>query len=116
MTLPIHAFAQNPVAEVNGTSYDNIADAVNVWRTTNNSTLTLKADVTLPAVITLKSTENHTLNLGTYTMTAASEQHAIEITCEGRSSASYCLTVNADRSNPGGNRCKPLSPLFRQIY
>lgn len=112
MTLPIHAFAQNPVAEVNGTSYDNIADAVNVWRTTNNSTLTLKADVTLSAVITLKSTENHTLNLGTYTMTAASGQHAIEITCEGRSSASYCLTVNADQSNPGGITANGKSCIY----
>ncbi|MBR5280352.1 MAG: hypothetical protein IKU26_05240, partial [Clostridia bacterium] len=102
LLFPVHAFAQDAVAEVNGTSYENIADAVDAWRGTNNSTLTLKADVTLPAVITLKSTENHTLNLGTYTMTAAAGQHAIEITCEGRSSASYCLTVNADSTNPGG--------------
>ncbi len=88
------------VAKVGNTEYTSIDEAIAAW--TNGTTLTLLADVTLTDVITLKSTENHTLNLGTYTMTAASGKNAIEITCEGRSSASYALTINADATNPGG--------------
>lgn len=89
-----------PVAKVGTNEYGSIDEAIAAW--TNNSTLTLLSDVTLSDVVKLKSTEHHILNLGTYTMTAASGQHAIEITCEGRSSASYALTVNADATNPGG--------------
>ena len=88
------------VAQVGSDKYATIDEAIANW--TNNSTLTLLADVTLSDVVTLKSTEHHILNLGTYTMTAASGKHAIEITCEGRSSASYAITVNADANNPGG--------------
>ena len=80
--------------------YGSIDEAIAAW--TNNATLTLLSDVTLSDVVTLKSTEHHILNLGTYTMTAASGMNAIEITCNGRSSASYALTVNADAINPGG--------------
>ena len=89
-----------PVAKVGNTEYGSIDEAIAVW--TNNATLTLLSDVTLSDVVTLKSTEHHILNLGTYTMTAASGMNAIEITCNGRSSASYALTVNADAINPGG--------------
>lgn len=92
------AFAQ--VAKVGNTEYETIDEAIANW--TDGTTLTLLADVTLSDVVTLKSTEHHTLDLGTYTMTAASGKNAIEITCEGRSSASYAITVNADATNPGG--------------
>ena len=95
------AFTANAqVAKVGNTEYATINEAIAAWG--NNTTLTLLADVTLSDVVKLKSTEHHILNLGTYTMTAASGNHAIEITCEGRSSASYALTVNADAANPGG--------------
>ena len=89
-----------PVAKVGNTEYGSIDEAIAAW--TNNATLTLLSDVTLSDVVTLKSTEHHILNLGTYTMTAASGMNAIEITCNGRNSASYALTVNADAINPGG--------------
>ena len=89
-----------PVAKVGATEYDSMSKAIDAW--TNNTTLTLMADVTLSDVVKLKSTEHHTLDLGTYTLTAASGNHAIEVTCNGRSNASYALTVNADATNPGG--------------
>ena len=92
--------AEGNVAKVGNTEYATIDEAIANW--TNGSTLTLLADVTLSDVVTFKSTEHHILNLGTYTLTAASGKNAIEITCEGRSSASYALTVNADANNPGG--------------
>ena len=93
-------YAPKPVAKVGNTEYYSINEAIAAW--TNGSTLTLLADVTLSDVVTLKSTEHHILDLATYTMTAASGKHAIEITCNGRSSASYALTINADATNPGG--------------
>ena len=93
-------YPQTPVAKVGNTVYLSIDEAVANW--TNGSTLTLIDDVTLSDVVTLKSTEHHILNLGTYTLTAASGKHAIEITCNGRTNASYALTVNADAINPGG--------------
>ncbi len=89
-----------PVAKVGNTEYSDIDKAIAAW--TNGSTLSLLANVTLNDVITLASTEHHILNLGTYTMTAASGMNAIEVTCNGRSSASYALTINADSTNPGG--------------
>ena len=88
------------VAKVGTTEYRNIDAAIAAW--TNNSTLTLLADVTLSDVVTLKSTEYHILDLGTYTMTAAKGKDAISITAEGRSSASYALDIKADATNPGG--------------
>ena len=91
---------REPVAKVGNTGYQNIDDAIAAW--TNNTTLTLLADVTLSDVVTLKSTEHHILDLSTYTMTAASGKNAIEITCNGLSNATYALTVNADSENPGG--------------
>lgn len=93
-------FEYRPAAKVGNTEYGSIEEAIANW--TNNATLTLLSDVTLSDVVTLKSTEHHILNLSTYTMTAASGKNAIEITCEGRTSASYALTVNADATNPGG--------------
>ncbi|MBR4306374.1 MAG: hypothetical protein IKT83_00035, partial [Bacteroidaceae bacterium] len=91
---------EKSVAKVGETPYATIDEAIDNWG--NNQTLTLLANVTLSDVVKLKSTEHHILNLGTYTMTAATGKNAIEITCEGRSSASYALTVNADATNPGG--------------
>ena len=89
-----------PTATIGNVTYYSIDEAIANW--TNGSTLTLLTDVTLSDVVTLKSTEHHILNLSTYTMTAASGKHAIEITCNARSNASYALTVNADATNPGG--------------
>ena len=93
-------FPAPPVAKIGNTEYTSIDEAIANW--TNNTTLTLIADVTLTDVITLKSTEYHTLDLGTYTMTAAKGKDAIAISAEGRSSASYALDIKADATNPGG--------------
>ncbi|MBQ8854119.1 MAG: hypothetical protein IJZ67_07430 [Alistipes sp.] len=90
------------VAKVGNTEYGNIDDAIAAW--TNNTTLTLLADVALTDVVTLKSTEHHILNLGTYTMKAATSKNAIEITPYGDgagTAARSCLTINADTTNPG---------------
>ena len=89
-----------PVAKVNNAEYYTVDKAIAAW--THNSTLTLLSDVKLTDVVTLKSTEYHILDLGTYTMTAASKKDAIQITAEGRSSASYALDIKADATNPGG--------------
>lgn len=88
------------VAKVGNTEYANLDEAIAAW--TNGATLTLLADVTLSDAIILKSTEYHILDLGTYTMTAASKKDAIRIENCGRSSASYTLDIKADASNPGG--------------
>ena len=89
-----------PAAMVGTTIYNTIDEAIAAW--THNTTLTLMSDVTLTDVITLKSTEYHVLDLGTFTMTAASKKDAISITAEGRTSASYALDIKADATNPGG--------------
>ena len=93
-------YTAQPVAKVGNTEYTSIDVAVDNW--TNGSTLTLLSDVTLNSVITLKSTEYHILDLGTYTLTAAKGKDAISITAEGRTSASYALDIKADATNPGG--------------
>ncbi|MBO5311400.1 MAG: hypothetical protein J6A91_05055 [Bacteroidales bacterium] len=88
------------VAKVGETVYATIDEAIAKW--TNNTTLTLLADVTLSDVVTIKSTEHHTLHLGTYTLTAADKKNAIEITPEGAGTAAKpCLTINAAAENPG---------------
>ena len=95
------AFTANAqVAKVGNTEYATIDEAITNW--TNGTTLTLLADVTLSDVIQLSSTEHHILDLGTYTMTAASKKDAIQIVNNGRSSASYALDIKADAENPGG--------------
>ena len=88
------------VAMIGNTKYITIEDAIIAW--TNNTTLTLLADVTLSDVISISSTEYHILDLGTYTMTAASKKDAIQIVNNGRTSASYALDIKADATNPGG--------------
>ena len=81
------------VAKVGSTEYATIDEAIAAW--TNNTTLTLLANVTLSNVIQLLSTESHYLDLSEYTMTAASKQHAIEIICKDRETEGNCLTINA---------------------
>jgi len=89
------------VAKVGNTEYATIDEAIAAW--TNNTTLTLLSDVTLSDVVTLKSTEHHILNLGTYTMTAASGKNAFVIQACGTGSAERsAITINADATNPGG--------------
>ena len=88
------------VAKVGNTEYPFIDQAIANW--THNTTLTLLDNVTLNDVVTLKSTEYHVLDLGTYTLTAAKSKDAISITAEGRTSASYALDIKADATNPGG--------------
>ena len=92
--------ADGNVAKVGNTEYATIDEAIAAW--TNGTTLTLLADVTLSDVIQLSSTEMHTLDLGSYTMTAASKKDAIQIVNNGRSSASYALDIKAAVANPGG--------------
>ena len=90
-----------PVAKVGNVGYGTIDEAVAAW--TNNTTLTLCEDVTLSDVVTLKSTEHHILNLGTYTLTAASGKNAIEIIAYGTGDAERsAITIKADAANPGG--------------
>ena len=90
----------DPVVKVGNTGYGSIDEAIAAW--TNNTTLTLLANVTLNDVIKISSTEMHTLDLGTYTLTGAKGKNAIEIVNNGRSSASYALDIKADATNPGG--------------
>ncbi len=90
-----------PVAKVGNTEYTTIEEAIANW--TNNTTLTLLSDVTLTDTITLKSTEHHILNLGTYTLTAASGKDVFVIKACGTGSAEKStITINADSTNPGG--------------
>ena len=100
MGFSVFADETTPVAKVGNTEYATIDEAIANW--TNGTTLTLLADVTLTDVINLSSTEYHILDLGTYTMTAASKKDAIQIVNNGRSSASYALDIKADATNPGG--------------
>ena len=105
------------VAKVGDKEYATIDEAIANW--SNNTTLTLLTNVTLSDVIQLSSTEYHILDLGTYTMTAASSStkipflgtyttyyDAIQIVNNGRSSASYALDIKADANNPGGITAK----------
>ncbi len=99
--MSFSAFAEGTyVAKVGDTKYATIDEALAAW--TNGTTLTLLSDVTLSDVIQLSSTEYHILDLGTYTMIAASGKDAIQYVVNGRSSAGYALDIKADASNPGG--------------
>jgi len=102
--MPLDVFAvSGTVATVGSTEYTDIDAAVTAWQSSNNSVLTLKADVTLGAPAVLKSTYTYTLNLGTFTMTAASGKNAIEITPETQNNDNHkCLIINSDAQNPGG--------------
>ena len=99
------------VAKVANTEYDNITDAVGAW--TNNTTLTLLDNVTLSDVVTLKSTEHHILDLGKFTMTAASGKNAFEIKACGTGDAERtAITINADATNPGGINAGSKSIIY----
>jgi len=100
--LSVTSYAADPVyvAQVGSTKYEDIDTAIENW--TNNTTLTLLADVTLSNTVTLKSTEHHTLDLSTFTMTAASGKNAFVIKACGTGDAErYALTITADASDPG---------------
>ena len=93
--------AKAQVAKVDNTEYTTIDEAISKW--TNGTTLTLLQNVTLSDVVVLKSTEHHILNLGKYTMTAASGKNAIVIkACGTGDSERTAITINADATNPGG--------------
>ena len=92
------AKAQN-VAKVGNTEYATIDEAISAW--TNGTTLTLLKDVTLKDVIKLNSNEKHTLDLGTFTMTAASGKDAFQYVVKGCTS-DVGLSIKADETNPGG--------------
>ena len=104
--------AQTYVAKVGTTSYYNIDDAVAAW--TTGKTLTLLSDVTLTDTIKLNSTETHTLQLGTFTMTAAKGKNAIEIVPQGLRNGDYALTVKADSTNPGGITATGMSCISHE--
>ena len=88
------------VAKVGNTPYYSFNDALAAW--TNNTTLTLLSDVTLSDVITLKSTEHHILDLGTFTMTAADGKNAFVIKACGTGDAERtAITIKADATSPG---------------
>ena len=104
--------ADGNVAKVGDTEYATIDDAITAW--TAGTTLTLLSDVTLSDVVKLKSTEHHILNLGTYTMTAASGKNAIEITSNGFEDRKEreALTIKADATNPGGINANNMAVIF----
>ena len=94
--------SESPVAKVGNTEYATIGEALEAW--TNGATLTLLADVTLPDVVTLNSTEHHILNLETYTLTAASGKNAFVIkACGTGSSERSCITINGNTDPEMGN-------------
>lgn len=98
------------VAQVGDVKYATIDEAVAAWK--NGTTLTLLSDVTLTDVIIINSNESRYLNLGTYTMTAASGKNAIQIVCQNMSKATNCLTINADAQNPGGITAEGMSCIY----
>ena len=104
------AGADGNVAKVGDTEYATIDDAITAW--TAGTTLTLLSDVTLSDVVKLKSTEHHILNLGTYTMTAASGKNAIEILSYGLTSEHAALSIKADETNPGGINANSKSCIY----
>ena len=100
-----------PVAKVGNTEYYSIDEAIAAW--TNNTTLTLLADVTLSDVVTLNSTEHHILDLSTFTMTAASGKNAFVIkACGTGDSERTAITINSDATNPGGINAGSKSIIY----
>ena len=102
-TMGTVAFADGAtiaVAKVGDTEYGTIDEAIANWN--NNTTLTLLDDVVLSDAVQLKSTEHHTLDLASYTMTAAEGKNAFEIKACGTGDAERsCITIKADANNPG---------------
>ena len=87
------------VAKVGNTEYATIDEAIANWGA--NTTLTLLSDVTLSDVVKINSNESRTLDLGTYTMTAASGKDAFQYVVKGCTS-DVGLSIKADATNPGG--------------
>lgn len=110
--FPVWAFAESgKVADVDGTEYATIDEAIANWN--NNTTLTLLDNVTLSDTVVLKSTEHHILDLGKYTMTAAAGKNAFEIKAYGTGSAERsALTIKADGTNPGGINAGTKSVVY----
>ena len=84
--LGLSALAADNVAKVGTTEYATIDDAVEAWGP--GKTLTLLQDVTLSDTVVVemnatKSTSGWTLNLGDYTMTAATGKDAIKLFATG---------------------------------
>ena len=86
------------VAMIGNTKYITIEDAILAWK--HNTTLTLLADVTLSDVVKINSNESRTLDLGTFTMTAAKNQDAFQYVVKGCTS-DVGLSIKADATNPG---------------
>ena len=76
-TEEIRVTTKSLAAKVNETEYGTIDEAIAYW--TDETTLTLLADVILSDAITLISDETRTLEFGTFTMTAASGESAFII-------------------------------------
>ncbi|MBO7239351.1 MAG: hypothetical protein J6V23_02580 [Bacteroidaceae bacterium] len=94
------AFTANAqVAKVGNTEYATIDEAISNW--TSGTTLTLLADVQLSGVVKINSNESRTLDLGTFTMTAAKNQDAFQYVVTG-STSDVGLSIKADATNPGG--------------
>ena len=91
--------ADGNVAKVGDTEYATIDEALKNW--TAGSTLTLLANVTLPDVVKINSNESRTLDLGTFTMTAASGKDAFQYVVKG-CTTDVGLSIKADATNPGG--------------
>ncbi len=108
---PFEFIYKTLAAKVGNNVYYTIDEAIANW--TNNTTLTLLSDATLTDVVKLKSTEHHILNLGTYTLTAASGKNAFEIIASGTgSSERSAITVKADANNPGGINAEEKSVIY----
>ena len=97
------------VLQVGDTKYTaaQVEEAIAAWESTNNSTMTLLADVTLPRTIEFDSTEHHILKLGSYTLTAAEKSHAISIVVTTgvgaveRNCVTICANEDGGISAPG---------------
>lgn len=99
--ISVNAENGSPVAKVGNVEYSTIDEAIANW--TAGKTLTLLADVKLSDVIKIKSTENHILDLSTYTITAADGKNAIEIVpCGNGNAEKTAINIKADGTNPGG--------------
>ena len=91
--------ANGNVAKVGNTEYATIDEAIANW--IDGTTLTLLANVTLSDVVKINSNESRTLDLGIFTMTAASGKDAFQYVVKGCTS-DVGLIIKADATNPGG--------------
>lgn len=109
--ISVNAQNGSPVAKVGNVEYSTIDEAIANW--TAGKTLTLLADVKLSDVIKIKSTENHILDLSTYTITAADGKNAIEIVpCGNGDAEKTAINIKADGTNPGGINAGKKSVIY----